>query len=992
MSARPYAEAFQRVSTTYPVLLLWAMAGAVIEQYATSNEKDVWQHAFRAIGLDNAEVGTFTSETVSLKISAIARLYRFDCNTRDGYRHCMKLFMCGGVPKSQMGILADAFRSAERGIGGDEGTLDDWIREAIEVIPVGYTRLRRILRHPDAIAYADAYKRARKGQSATSPLEAALFAALIPAKAPGTISEAGLDRPSLRPPTIVWRDELRVASAGYATEILDGSGEVVLSLWPDDEFAIEPVLAFEGFGWRLQGADAIAHVPGILQSSPFAVFDEGGVELRPDAGDPPDGSLFTVVARASFLLRKGDETYEAHEYRGAWMAAALFSPEAAVEIEGSVHPACSAVVSDTLKPEFAEGGHFVRCDGMPNLAVGLEGFGLCGTGEGVIEVCLDGALSKEIRVAREDILPIEDMDLPEDRAAEVCVRVRRDGRITATGDFVWWPGLHHYDGTSLSRRPANLLEQQCRGIICTDECCAFDMNDPGSHVTVALTGVRRPLRLAKRGVHLALRRAEQTEWLPKGTTVFYRRGELDGRVRVVVSGQEGTLRLYGGRTVQLGRRRSWYDVALQGALADETERASDAVEWTLASGKTITLFRLVEAEPVVRWDETSLVRTERFSLQPGIPPVVLAQATALDVSDLTAFDRLGAQGVRDCAFLEYAPDNRQDPLSFRVDLGRLPSSAKMWRLEYRLASPGESWDDAEPLGAARYYPRRSPDLALAFPNDADYEHLCRVCGDAFGDGQEDLADFLRAATLELPKGSSPLAFGFAESLDTWRGASAFDARPDLLTEANWPALASCIVTRWSLDADECPPMRFLGRVPNRLASSLEQHGNQHCTAVFDYLVPDGVPKIRPRDPYSLLKPEIHLWTYHMALERLRRWRREGMSRDQEQTVIAAARRMAQLTSRVTFNAERLSTCRRDDHAREFARYLSPALFGFLWCTRGNGYPLSGRRAVAREWLEIMRLKAHDVGLLLRLAPEMLAFHLVLVENLAATEHPEQAVA
>jgi hypothetical protein len=51
MCARPYAEAFARVSTSYPVLLLWAMATAVTEQYATSSEKDVWQHAFRAIAL-----------------------------------------------------------------------------------------------------------------------------------------------------------------------------------------------------------------------------------------------------------------------------------------------------------------------------------------------------------------------------------------------------------------------------------------------------------------------------------------------------------------------------------------------------------------------------------------------------------------------------------------------------------------------------------------------------------------------------------------------------------------------------------------------------------------------------------------------------------------------------------------------------------------------------------------------------------------------------
>jgi hypothetical protein len=990
MFARPYAEAFERVSTSYPVLLLWTMATAVAERYATSSERDVWQHAFRAIGLDEAEVGPFTSETVSSKISAIARLYRFDCNTQDGYRHCMKLFLCGGVPKSQMGILAEAFRSAERRIGSDEEPPDGWIREAVNEIPIGYTRLRRILRHPDAVAYADVYKRVRNGQSATSAAEAALLAALNPSEPSDAVRETVFDQLSLRPPTIVWRNELRVASAGYATEILDGSDKILLSLWPDDEFAVEPALAFDGFGWRVQGTNTVAHASGILQSRPFAVFDEDGAELRPDAENPPDGALFTVVARAPFVLCNGDETCEAHEYRGVWLAAGLFSPEAVVEIEGSVHLIGSPVASDTLKPEFAEGGHFVRCGAMPGLAVGLEGFGLVGAGEGVIEVLLDGALSKEIRVEREDILPVEDMGLPEDRAAEVRVRVRRDGRITATGDFVWWPGLHRYDGTSLPHRPANLLEQASRGIVCTDQGCAFDSNDPISHVTVALSGVRHPLRLAKRGVHLSLRQAEQTEWLPKGGTVLYRRGESDGRLRVVVSGEEGTLCLYGGRSVRLGSRRSWYDVALQGALADKTERVSDAVEWTPTGGETITLFRLVEAGPVVRWDKTSLIRTEHFPLQLGIPAVVLTQATALDVSDLTAFDRLGAQGVRDCAFLEYAPDNREDLLSFHVDLGRLPGRAAMWRLEYRLASPGQSWDDAELLGAARYYRRRSPDLAL--PTGVDYEHLCRGCSDASGEGQEDLAAFLRAATLELPKRSSTLISGFAESFDTWRGASAFDAYPDLLVDADWAALACCIVTRWSIDADECPPMRFLGGVPNRLARSLEQRGNQHCTAVFDYLVPDGVPKIRPRDPYSLLKPEVHLWAYHMALERLRRWRHEGMHPEKEQMLIAAARRMAQLTSRVTFKAERLFTCRRDNPARELARHLSPALFGFLWCTRGKGYPLSGQRSVPHEWLEKIRLQARDVGLLLRLAPEMLAFHLVLVENLSAAQQPDKAAA
>ena len=153
-----------------------------------------------------------------------------------------------------------------------------------------------------------------------------------------------------------------------------------------------------------------------------------------------------------------------------------------------------------------------------------------------------------------------------------------------------------------------------------------------------------------------------------------------------------------------------------------------------------------------------------------------------------------------------------------------------------------------------------------------------------------------------------------------------------------------------------------------------------------------MPKIRPRDPYLLLKPEVHLWAYHEALERLRGWRREGMSPDLEQVLIRATRKMAQVTSSVTFKAERLSACRRDDRARELARHLSPALFGFLWCARGSGCPLSGRRSVPREWLQTIRLQARDIGLVMRLAPEILAFHLVLVENLAAAQHPEKAVA
>jgi len=889
------------------------------------------------------------------------------------------------------GILAEAFRSAERRIGSEE-SLDEWMRQAISVIPIGYTRLRRLLRHPEAVAYADAYKRLRNGQSVMSEAEAALLATLSQPEDSGAISQAALNQLSPRPPTIVWRDELRVASAGYATEILDGSSEVVLSLWPDDEFAVEPALAFDGFGWRIQGTDTIARVAGILQSRPFAVFDECGSERRPDAEDPPDGSLLTVVARAPFVLCNGDEICEAREYHGAWVAVGLFAPEAAVEVENSIYPVGSRLTSDTLKPEFAEDGKFVRCEAMPGLAVGLEGFGLLGAGKGVVAVLLDGALSKEISADREDILPIDDMGLPEDRAAEVRVRVRREGRLTATSDFVWWPGLRRYDGTSLPGRPANLLEQECRGIVFTDKGCAFDMNDPGSHVTVALKGVRHPLRLAKRGVHLALRREEQTEWLPKGTTVSYRRGESGGQVRVVVSGEEGSLCLYGGRRIQLGRRRSWYDVALQGALADETERFSDAVEWTPVGGETITLFRLVEAEPVVRWDETLLVRAEHFSTDGAKPLVLLARATALDVCDLNAFDHLGAQGIRDCAFLEYAPDNRQDLLSLHVQLGRLPASASLWRIDYRMASPGQSWEDAEPLGDARYYRRTSRDFALAYPTGADYEHLCRTCSDALGEGREALADFLRAATLDLPKGSPALVSGFAESFDTWRGPSPFEACPDLLTDADWPALACWIVTRWSIDADECPATRFLENMPNRLARSLEKHDNDHYTGVFDYLVPDGLPKVRPREPYSVLKPETHLWAYHATVERLLRWRREGVRPDQEQALIAAARKLAHLTSRVTFKAELLSTCRRDNHARELARHLSPALFGFLWCTRGKGYPLSGRRSVPHRWLETMRLQSRDIGLLLRLAPEMLAFHLVLVENLAAVQKADMAVA
>jgi hypothetical protein len=231
--------------------------------------------------------------------------------------------------------------------------------------------------------------------------------------------------------------------------------------------------------------------------------------------------------------------------------------------------------------------------------------------------------------------------------------------------------------------------------------------------------------------------------------------------------------------------------------------------------------------------------------------------------------------------------------------------------------------------------------------------------------------------------------GFAASLDTWRGPSPFDVVPELLARASWSSVSRALVGPWLLqESEEYSASAFLGGLSGGLASALQTHGHDLYSAIFGYFSESSYGKRRPTQPYprELIKSEHHLWACQQAITRLHQWCRQGF---EVKSINAVARKMAQATSHVYFNPGRLTRFR-DEIERELASNLSPAVLAFLWCTRGAGVPLSGRRLASSAWLESMRTSPHDLGLLMRLAPELVAFHLVLVENVVGTK--EKAVA
>jgi hypothetical protein len=170
-------ERLIRIIENFPALGCWKVAQAISEHYGDEGDNSVYRHIAREFGLgesipNQSRAGinrAFRSACRALGLSLPSRLSVFFV---DDY------VVQAGVAKSQLAAMCEAFLRAESLLGDpptdDTQSLNVWEDRAANFADVGLTRLRKILWHDESAYHALAYARVRTDQPAENEFEKGL--------------------------------------------------------------------------------------------------------------------------------------------------------------------------------------------------------------------------------------------------------------------------------------------------------------------------------------------------------------------------------------------------------------------------------------------------------------------------------------------------------------------------------------------------------------------------------------------------------------------------------------------------------------------------------------------------------------------------------------------------------------------------------------------------------------------------------------------------
>ncbi|MFA1626881.1 hypothetical protein ACDY96_30350 [Rhizobium mongolense] len=180
----------------FPAATCWLMVQALSNDYGSETHR-IYEPICKSLGLSGFPA-TLRPELSKRFRSAC---FKLGLTVASGYarQHVDDYIVQSGVALHQLKYLAEAFIRAEAVIGtpvdDDTERLKAWERRAVDFANPGLTRIRSIVNWDESAFYSQLYARLRSGIHATSTIEAAFAEQVDSIEKSGKFSRASLDEP-----------------------------------------------------------------------------------------------------------------------------------------------------------------------------------------------------------------------------------------------------------------------------------------------------------------------------------------------------------------------------------------------------------------------------------------------------------------------------------------------------------------------------------------------------------------------------------------------------------------------------------------------------------------------------------------------------------------------------------------------------------------------------------------------------------------------------
>jgi hypothetical protein len=466
------ASRIPRLFDIYPASAAWLIGRTLLENYGLESHR-IYEPIARSFAV--AEIPTSVRQPLNQAFRKACSKLGLIIAGGDAGGWVDDYVLQAGVAKSQLRTLIEAFVRAEAVIGlppeEDTRRLNAWEVRAADFAPHGFTRLRNIMRWDESAYHAGVYARARRGGSCETSFETDVSAVLRSVLDDTNFRRTAADEP-LR---ILFVEDTLVLAAPAATGVILQLPDREKRLGAGRRLNLSPPWPVR-ISWRREDDDS-SHVEQLIDdAAPLALFDvdTGSLLKRLGPSDsakpvPLDVSEVLIAARRPFRaagLASIDIGPSAH--------ALIITLGTGAEVEVAN---CRFMLKPPLRPlievvatKVGRGTHGPLLTRPTELRVAFTG----GRPEGNLMLraehpALATALSLQLPPGDMVSIPFEDA-LPAHGPVgplRISLGFGEDSRVLVRASNWVWPGLRRLEGGSSFDGPApdNLDLLQSRHIV-----------------------------------------------------------------------------------------------------------------------------------------------------------------------------------------------------------------------------------------------------------------------------------------------------------------------------------------------------------------------------------------------------------------------------------------------------------------------------------------------------------------------------------------------
>ena len=185
-----------RLAQVYPCVLAWAVATSIAADYGRAGDANVYRPIARRLGVGDT-VASKDRHELNAVFRKACRRHGLALPPRSPQSRMVDDYLFqAGVAHEQLAPLAKAFRRGEKAFGApasdDTAEIDSWEDRAVEFAPPGLSVLRRIIRDDSTGFHATSYLQLKSQECGTSRFESAFIKAIANSRSPSSDDSAAV--------------------------------------------------------------------------------------------------------------------------------------------------------------------------------------------------------------------------------------------------------------------------------------------------------------------------------------------------------------------------------------------------------------------------------------------------------------------------------------------------------------------------------------------------------------------------------------------------------------------------------------------------------------------------------------------------------------------------------------------------------------------------------------------------------------------------------